>query len=185
MPIWTPEPPKDRGPYSFRIVRTPPAKPLTAVITSTDLLGCCTHFLKNRTVPCEGPDQCPACREGYSWRWHGYVACVLTQGLEHVLFECSATSSDTFRNYLQLYTNLRGCWFKAYRPSQRHNGRVVIECKYTDPAKHRLPEPPDVKRILCHIWNVKADAAEITGRVRPPFQQVGVQPHDGDGRNRP
>ncbi len=185
MPIWTNQPPDASGPYAFRILRTPPDRPITAIITTPDLIGCNTHFIKNRTTPCEGPEHCPACAAGHSWRWHGYVACVLTHGLEHVLFECTPASAETFRNYLKLYNTLRGCSFTAWRPSKRHNGRVVIQCKYTDPAKTPLPEPPDVKTILCHIWNIQNTHVSTPTRLRPPFLEASVTPGDEDGRYRP
>lgn len=185
MPKWIDQPPADVGPYAFRILRTPADKPISGIITCTDLVGCNTHYLKNRTIPCEGVDKCEACAQDHSWRWHGYVSAVITPGLEHVLFECTATASDTFSNYLQIYQNLRGCWFRAWRPSRRHNGRVVIECKTTDPAKTRLPDPPNIKAILCHIWNVQNTNAHDVGLLRPPFRHVHVDASKDDGRNRP
>lgn len=155
MPQWSSEPPEQPEGYSLRIVRTPADKPLTAIVTSTDVVGCSTHYAGNRTVPCEGSEVCKLCQDGYSWRWHGYLACILTATLEHVLFEFTAAASDTFKNYVNLHNDLRGCHFQAQRPSRRHNGRVVIACKPYDQSRVRLPDPPDVKAILCHIWNVQ------------------------------
>ena len=74
--------------------------------------------------------------------------------LEHFLFEFTATATKTFENYQALHNSLRACHFKAARPSGRHNGRVVIHCKPGDEQRLRLPDPPDVQKILCHIWNV-------------------------------
>lgn len=185
MPRWSNDPPADLDRFAFRIVRTPAAKPLTAIATSTDVVGCCTHFINNRTIPCEGPPNCPACTEGYSWRWHGYLSAVLTDTLEHVLFEFTAATSETFRTYLKLHNNMRGCHFKASRPSGKPNGRVVIAAKPTDEQRVRLPDPPDIKQILCHIWNVKLNSTKQVSTTRVPFLQVHTSPDNSDGRNRP
>jgi len=182
MPQWSNEPPTAPSGYSLRIIRTPAATPITAIITSPDLIGCPTHYIKNRTIPCEGPDKCPHCAEGFSWRWHGYVSAVLTATLEHVLFECTDHASSAFRTYRLLHGNLRGCHFRAHRPSKRANGRVVIECKPTDPQRTPLPDPPDLVRVLCHIWNIPYTAASITRRPRPPFPGLHVDPSKDDGR---
>lgn len=185
MPNWSEKPPEAKDGYPLRIVRTPPDKPLHAIATSTEVLGCCTHFVQNRTIPCEGTDVCKWCQEGHSWRWHGYLAAMITATLEHILFEFTAAASDTFRNYQTVHGTMRGCHFQAIRPSKRHNGRIVIACKPVDAQRCRIPEPPDVKAILCHIWNIQNANATTAKITRPPFRDVGVDPSNGDGRNRP
>ncbi len=40
------------------------------------------------------------------------------------------------------------------------NGRVLIQCRPADTQRHVLPDPPDVKIILCHIWNIQNTLAE-------------------------
>ncbi len=155
MPQWTDEPPKDQRGFALRILRTPPTKAIVALVTSTDVLGCITHYARNRTLPCEGEDVCQLCQEGHSYRWHGYIGAIMVDTLEHFLFEFTATASDTFRQYQRLHDTMRGCHFKASRPSQRNNGRVVIQCKPGDEQRLRLPNPPDLKKVLCHIWNVQ------------------------------
>lgn len=184
MPLWTPEPPPQHSGYTLRIARTPAKGTLRAIITATDVTGVCTHFAKNRTIPCEGTDKCTWCAEGFSWRWHGYVSCILTDTLEHVIFEFSAAASDTFRNYLQLHGTLRGCIFTATRPSQRFNGRVVISCKPSDPQRQRLPDPPNVPKLLCHVWNVQyTPDPGLVARLRD-FAQINPNDLGDDGRYR-
>jgi len=180
MPIFTNNPPKIPDGFVFRIIRTPADKPFTAVVTCTDPIGCNTHFANNRTIPCEGFDACPLCQDGFSKRWHGYVSCLVPTTLEHCLFEFTAHAADSFTNYYELHGNLRACAFRAFRPSKRHNGRVIIHTSPADEAKIRLPDPPDIQRLLCHIWNVKY--TEPPKRMnRPPFKVVDV--HDGNGRD--
>lgn len=185
MPQWQSTPPDDAAGYTLRIVRTPANKPLSAIVTSTDVVGCCTHYAGNRTVPCEGPEACELCRDGFSWRWHGYLGCVLTATLEHVLFEFTAHASDTFANYERLHNSMRGCHFLASRPSGRHNGRVVIQAKPHDQSRLRLPDPPDVKAILCHIWNVPNKDVPTHRDPTRAGQQIGAMPHAGNSRQRP
>lgn len=184
MVHWQNQPPKDQAGYAHRIVRTPPDKPLTAIVTCTDVVGCATHFISNRTVPCEGPDTCSHCADGYSWRWHGYVSALDIATLEHFLFEFTKAAADTFRNYMTLHGNMRGCYFQAKRPSARRNGRVVIACKRIDEQRHRLPDPLNVRRILCHIWNVKYTDTQELHHIDLPESRVDVDDSGTDGRYR-
>ena len=182
MPQFSHEPPPLPDGYIFRIVRTPPTATFQAVITCTDPLGCNTHFANNRTVPCEGLGNCNLCADGHSRRWHGYVSCVDTATLEHVLFEFTAHASDTFKNYRDLHNTMRACIFKAFRPSKRPNGRVIIHTTPGDETRIRLPEPPDIARLLCHIWNVRYTPDQPPRMTRPPFKQVHVPDDNGNRR---
>lgn len=63
MPTFSDNVPDDpRGP-SFPIVRTPLGRPLVAIVTSPNLVGCYTHFFHGRTIPCEGSG-CRLCLQG-------------------------------------------------------------------------------------------------------------------------
>lgn len=184
MPQWenTPETPADTA--VFRIVRTPATGKLAGLLTCNDLVGCNTHFAMNRTVPCEGRDRCPLCADGHAYRWHGWVSAVILPGLEHVLVEFTANAATTFHTYQDLHGSLRACRFSAFRPSGRHNGRVVIQTTPGDPGKIRLPDPPNIRRILCHIWNVQYTDEQPTRMTRPPFKNVNVDDNGSDGRYR-
>lgn len=184
MPNWIDDPQDDAAAFAYRIIRTPPDKTLTAIVTALEVAGCNTHFGNNRTVPCEGLNACKWCDEGYSWRWHGYLSAMHVVTSEHFIFEFTAPASKTFKTYLSRCDNLRGCKFTAYRPSKRVNGRVVIACAPIDQTRTRIPEPPDVRAILCHIWGVKNTCCTSTHMTRPPFPQLNVAPSEGDGRNK-
>lgn len=183
MPDWTNSPPKDRSNLALRIVRTPPIAAITAIVTCPGLTGCSTHFVNNRTQPCDGQGKCEWCDAGHSWRWHGYVSCILTATIEHVLFEMTATASDTFTNYYALKQTLIGCHFQARRPNGRHNGRVVIACKPSDPQKVVLPPPVNVQKILSHIWGIPYAGLADTGRTRKLTEGIGVVADGGNGRH--
>lgn len=185
MDAWSDTPPENDERHSFDIVRTPAAKPLVAIVTSLEIVGRMTHFANNRTVPCEGEGKCPWDDAGYSARWHGYLAAVSTDSYQHFLFEFTAKAGDPFKNYLLQYNEIRACQFKSYRPSGKTNGRINISCRRLDETRLRLPDPPNVKRILCHIWNIPYTENQPTRMGRPPFQDIGLIPDNGDGRNRP
>jgi len=185
MDAWSTSPPPEDHRYSFDIVRTPASKPLIGITTSTDIVGRMTHFAKNRTIPCDGEETCPWCQEGYSARWHGYLAAVSTDTFQHFLFEFTAKAGDPFKNYLLQYLNIRACQFRAFRPSGKSNGRVSISCRRLDETKLRLPDPPNVRRILCHIWNIPYTENQPTRMNRPPFKDLGIMPDDDDGRYKP
>jgi len=182
MPTFTSEPPRLPDGYVFRVVRTPATACFTAVVTSLEVVGTQTHFANNRTTPCDGIDQCALCTDGFSRRWHGYVSCVATPTLEHVLFEFTAHASDTFRNYHDLHGTMRACQFRAFRPSKRNNGRVVIHTAPGDESRMRLPEPPNIAKLLCHLWNVQYNPEQPTRMNRPPFKTVGL---GGNGQTKP
>jgi hypothetical protein len=182
MPSWTDQPPTSAANYPLRILRTPAKGTITAIVTSTELQGCPTHYCNNRTVPCEGADTCKLCADGYSWRWHGYVACILKNSLEHILFEFTAAASDTFRNYIALHNEIRGCLFKASRPSGRPNGRVVIEASPADLSRLHLPNPPNIRKILCHIWGIQYQEPDYRRMPRPPYQDARPK-LDGNGED--
>lgn len=184
MPRWTDTPPTNGAPHANRIRRTPATKPLAAIVTSPDLTGCNTHFIANRTVPCEGEETCPHCAEGHSWRWHGYVAAIETGTLEHFIFECTAAAADSFRNYLTVHGNLRGCHFTASRPNGRANGRVVIACRRIDEQRNRLPAPLNVRKILCHIWSVQYTDVHPRATLVENIGRLDVHDSGKDGRYR-
>ncbi len=182
MPIWSDTPPSDEERFSYRIVRTPPDKSLQAIVTSGSIEGCPTHYAHSRTIPCEGLDTCKLCEAGHSWRWHGYVSAVLITTMEHVLFEFTATASDTFKTFHGVNGTLRGCSYTAWRPSKKPNGRVVISCKHADTARVTLPPPPNIRKILCHIWNIQYTQTELTTGRSPADKNIDVGNNGKDGR---
>ena len=181
MPNWINEPPDGASHSGMRLIRTPATKTLTACVTSTEIVGCCTHFVGNRTVPCEGVPNCAPCSEGIPWRWHGYLSCLLRETLEHVLFEFTAASSDPFKHYIEVHGTLRGCKMTARRVNSKHNGRVLIQCREAELTRIRLPDPPDLKKMMCHIWNIPTNRAETPNMARPPFKNLVLKNEPGNG----
>lgn len=178
MPKWSNEIPIDpRGP-AFPIIRTPPFKPLTATVTSEDLIGCFTHFYKGRTTPCDAPT-CSACADGMPFRWHAYMSAYdSAQGL-HFLFECTAQAADTFVEYRDAYGTLRGCCFQARRLGGKVNGRILIKTKPAKLDNVRLPQPPNIIACLSILWDLPT--SELDASKRNPEKnttQITREPTD-------
>lgn len=182
MPNWTNKPPETDNRFAHRIVRTPADKPLIGIVTSEHPIGCYTHYANGRTVPCEGEQDCEACKTGFAYRWHGYAAVLLTDKLEHVIFEYTAPPAKTFAAYAEQYETLRGCYFHASRPGKRPNSRVVLKAVPGDLQKWRLPDPPDLKTILCHIWGVQNTSELPVYCAKPEHPTVHVASSKNDAR---
>jgi len=159
MPLWNPKPPEGGRSVPFRLIRVPAKGSIRGVITSVEPLACSTHYVAHRTIPCEGPDDCKACQQGHTARWHCYVALILSGSMEQVILELTAAGSDPLRNYCLIHGGIRGCLLTATRPSGRANGRVVATCQPAKVDGVTIPPPPDLQRLLCHIWGIKHDAA--------------------------
>ena len=175
MPIWTNDVPKDpRGP-AFQIVRTPAFKPLLAIVTCEDLVGCYTHFYHGRTVPCEG-DNCPAHQEGIPYRWHAYLSAYDAKTSQHFLFECTAQSADAFTAYRDAYQTIRGCLFRATRMNQKTNGRIVIQTRPADLKGVNLPHPPALTKCLAILWSLPIGDVQAP-TIHPEKKTPHVRPN--------
>ena len=147
---------------------------MTAHVLSDRLVGCPTHFVGNRTIPCERPN-CDPCESGVPWRWHGYLAIVIDATREIVIFETTAKASAAFNDYYTRMGTTRGAHMKAQRANGKHNGRVLIQCKPADLAKVNLPDAPNVEKILCHIWNIPENQVnQADSMQRPPAAAIEV-----------
>ncbi len=174
MPTFDHQPPTDIGRSGYRLIRTPPAAVLTAHVISERLVGCRTHFVGNRTIPCEHPN-CDPCNSGVPWRWKGYMAIIIDATQEIVIFETTARAAAPFTEYHQRYGTTRGCHFRASRLNQRPNGRILVQLKPGDLAKVNLPPAPKVEKLLCHIWNVPETQAVIAPTTqRPPNPEIKI-----------
>jgi len=157
MPHWTDHVPSNATKYGFDLRRTPPDRPLTAIIISPDLIGCHTHFYGGRTIPCEQTD-CPACADNMPSRWHAYVACWDPRTQETFIFETTAKGAQPLENYRDSFGTLRGCLFLAARPKRRKNAKVEIATKTADLTRITLPPPIDIMRAMAVIWQIPANA---------------------------
>lgn len=153
MPIWQTTPPDTPTGNGLPILRTPAGREIQAAVTCHEVLGCPTHYYQGRTIPCEEPD-CPPCKEGNPWRWHGWVTAINHQSGHQFLFEFTAQASEPFTQWFKEYGSLRGCLFRAKRLGHRSNSRVHLTTKPLDMTKHPLPDAPNVRKLLSVIWGI-------------------------------
>lgn len=159
MPNWTNQVPAQATGNALPIRRTPPSKPLEAIVTAADLIGCYTHFYKGSTMPCNG-QECEACNAGIPYRWHAYVSAVDVFTNLHFIFECTALAAEFLTAYRDRHASLRGCHFRSKRWNNRANGRILIQCKPADLGERQLPQPPDLKKCMAVIWSLPLDAVQ-------------------------
>jgi len=161
MPRWTTEPPADSHGKSLPLLRTPATTPLRAIITSSQLIGCDTHFFGGHTVPCERPN-CKACLESIPYRWHAYLAAYMPLSGTHFIFECTAQAATPLFQYYCEHGTLRGCQIEAYRWHKRPNGRVIIRTATSATPMSVLPPAPDLAAIMAIIWSLPRQNITIT-----------------------
>ena len=175
MPNFSNTPPLGSTDGGYRLVRTPPTAKFAAHVISEQLIGCPTHFVGNRTVPCEAPD-CKSCDSGIGYRWHGYLLVQIDSTQEVVIFEMTKKASAPFTVYHERHGTTRGCHFQAHRLSQKANGRILIQCKTGDLTRVNLPPTKCVKKLLCHIWNIAPLQVEQT-KATPAQPAAGLRVH--------
>jgi hypothetical protein len=153
VPNFSTEIPKEEKAYGFDLRRTPADKAIEAICIQEDLIGCFTHFYHGRTSPCEG-SECPACADSQPARWHGYLGAFDPRNHEQFIFEFTLKPAEALRQYRDTYGTLRGCIFNAHRPKRTKNARIILRCKPIDLTKITIPEPIDMVRALCTIWQL-------------------------------
>lgn len=180
MPHWTNEPPRDQITHALPIRRTPVHGPLVGIITSEDILGCDTHYWHSRTLPCERPD-CPACNEGYPYRWHAYCSVWCPKPAAHIVLELTVQPTEPLLLYRRAQGSLRGCLIEVSRSGSRPNGRVLLRCKPADLTRVQLPSAPNLRSVLAIIWNIAQPA--VTGITRANWAPADASPDAPRGRN--
>ena len=178
MPNWTNRVPDDPRGQGLPLVRTPAGRSLRAIVTSTDLIGCETHFWGGHTIPCTAPE-CEACQAGIAYRWHAYLAAYNPHDQLHFIFECTAQAAKRFAEYRAEHNTLRGCDFEAYRWKHVRNGRVIIKCQPSAIQHAALPDPPDLTRVMAIIWRLPIPNVVTQGTRRGCLHVLASTDDDG------
>ncbi len=165
MMDWQNSPPEKTEGYGMRLLRTPAKGALRGMITCESLQGTPTHYFGGRTVPCLQKD-CKACGNGVGWLWHGYLSMILPKTHEHVLLELTAQACEQVNAYHKQHSLLRGAFVTATRAGKLANGRVILELNPGDQTGIQLPDPPDVRKHMMHIWGIQ-DAGEAKQTYSP------------------
>lgn len=165
MPNWSTDVPDDPRGQGLPLLRTPAGSRLRAIVTSTDLIGCETHFWGGHTVPCEAPE-CEACQNGVAYRWHGYLSAFNPLDSLHFIFEMTDQAARFFTAYRKEHNALRCCQFEAYRWHSKKNGRVMIKCERSAVLSSALPQAPDLKKVMAIIWRLPIPNVQTLGVLR-------------------
>jgi hypothetical protein len=172
MVEWTNTPPADQNGFAYRLIRVPAARPIRLIILSPQPIGTNTHYHKGRTKPCDG-QLCEACQLGLPYRWHSYIAVHNADTGENALLELTAQATEQLQPARDEFHTLRAVKLVLERPSHRPNGRIHINIHPGRAAELGLPDPPEVQRILLHIWGLDdRPLAQTTNRL----QSIGVTP---------
>jgi len=162
---FTNAPPKDPRGESLPIVRTPANRALNAIIISPDLLGTRTHFYHGRTLPCDSQN-CPACIDGFPWRWHAYLGIWSSSTHRTALLEMTARAVEPIIQYRESHKTLIGCEISCRRATTSPNSRVIVTTRPADLQGIKLPPPPDVMSALSILWNLPQSSLQIQGAAR-------------------
>ena len=182
MPVFTSRPPEETEGRGLPLLRTPAHGKINACITSPFLLGCYTHYWGGRTVPCEKP-KCEACEASMPYRWHGYVSAILRNSREHVLLEFTAQACDALDAYTTANGQLRGCAIECFRRPATANGRVIVKAIRAELGEMILPDPPDIPKMLCKMWNIVEPDVRDSANPEKPDRKRFIIGGEKDGEN--
>ncbi len=154
--------PEDPRGNSLPLMRCPTNKPISGIVTSDDLIGTNTHYYRGRTIPCD-TESCPACSEGFPWRWHSYVSLYSVSSHRTVLFEMTARAAEPLKVYRDAYGTLRGCRLTAKRSNSSPNSQVNIQTQRADLQEIALPAEPNLLEALSIIWNIELPSISVAG----------------------
>jgi len=164
MPNWSNRPPDGCLNQGLPLVRTPARGVLSGIVSSTDLVGCTTHYYKGRTQPCTAPN-CEACNEQVPYRWHAYLTIFNPRTATHALLELTAQASQPAFDFFERHGTLRGAILETTRPSAKPNGRIIVRLRQATPDDPKPPKEPNIKKILAVIWNLPANAVNQSGTL--------------------
>jgi len=157
MPRWI----NDTGPAkvrnTFRLMRTPPSGYVRGITTSEGLMGCAMHFVGGRSLPHEEDAECRGCLEGRPYRWLFYFAAIIAKINEHVIYEVTAATAKKAELFIEEHGYLRGMEFEATRLGSSGTARVLLRCVPAKLERIVLPDPPDVRDVLEHMWSCNLD----------------------------
>jgi len=162
MPAWTVSIPATDTRNSLTLVRTPAKGKTLAIVTSSKIIGCFTHYWGGHTMPCEN-EQCPACLEGIGNRWHGYIGIYDLRSRKHLILEFTAKASVPLQTYIEMTGKLRGCELQCERRGFRANSPVIMSCRPANLEGIALPEEPNIQRIMAIVWGLPGSAVKSDG----------------------
>lgn len=192
MDPWSDRPRREAQTRAYQLLRTPPKGELKGIVLSDQQVGCYTHFWRGRTTVCTH-EVCDACTAGRAPRWYGYLAIWSPTSHTTGILEFTEAALASVDAYFTTHGTLRAAKLIARRISHRANGRVVLDISEGNYAAATLPECPDVKSVLCKIWEIKETAAKAEERSTYDLSLVDEEtrerklrprvPHETNGKH--
>lgn len=182
-PFTGPVPPglKPRG---YKVLTPKAGETITAIVVSSKLLGCWTHFRDGVSYPCPGdPKQCVFTHTRREPRWKAYLAALAWPNQFRCHVELTVHAVNTCLGLTDPALDLRGWVIKTSRPAGKPNGkmRAWLEVQTQSMLKVQVPQEWDVKAKLLEMWGDPADYLLAKG-VREPMKDVPLPevPEDGE-----
>lgn len=171
--------PTDQSPPdSYRIWRVGPKGKGTAIIISSDLIGCYTHYFKGRTRPCTG-EKCEACANDSSRRWHSYFAAWTPTNNEKVIAEIPLSAAQVFHDWYDEHRTLRGYKFTLERRGGKINGKVFATIHAGKMEDQMIPACPAIEPMLLRMWETKRHDAQHYESQAPKIAEFPDQEQAG------
>jgi hypothetical protein len=164
---WSNRPPAPTEFAGIRLIRVPAGRELVAVITSTQLTGCYTHYVRRRTQPCLGQD-CPHCLDGLQPRWHGYLSARSVSSATHYVLELTALAAGPVADYYDRQKTLRGARLHAKRLGSKPNSPVTTNVVPHDSDLRTLPREVNMPKYLALLWSLNGHANDGQTDAHPP-----------------
>lgn len=148
---WSDTPPTQADLKSADLRRCPCGGLPAAIILSEWLTGNELHWWNGRSFPHLAND-CPACAAKRAKVWKGYLACLDPKTRKIFILEITPNCTEPLSAYKLTFGSLRGATLKLDRSSSKPNGRVTATVSQSNLGGLDLPQPPDIRAILRHMW---------------------------------
>jgi len=112
-----------------------------------------THWIGRRTLPCMGKE-CGACQALVPAKYEGYLSLVWAHNRTQQIVRVTKPAMLQIKSQVQLQPSLRGTILNFERKGKRSNGRVIVRVDALHLEVAKLPQSPDVRRHMMHIWSV-------------------------------
>jgi len=153
QPRWEVSPPDRDRLQHLPLRRIGAQTSLKAAITSPAILGVLTHFMGGRTLACIQGD-CPGCTAKLPQRWEGYLGVWTTKPCKHIILAVTPGAALGIGDTAPDPVNLRGLYLTVERLGRRANSRLQARVEEVELGQIKLPEIPDLKAHLLHIWGL-------------------------------
>lgn len=168
---WSDTPPTQTDLHSADLRRCPPGGMPPAIILVDWITGNELHWWNGRSFPHLAND-CPACAAKRARVWKGYLACLELKTRKIFILEITPNCTEPLAAYKLTFGSLRGAQIKLERSATKINGRVTATVTPAALGGLELPQPPDVRNILRHMWQTDHRAADDKPEVPRPVVEA-------------